>query len=585
MDGREFEADESRTILDVARENGIEIPTLCHHRSLPPYGACRLCLVEVIWGSKSYLYTSCTYPAWEGMVVHTASEKVLRARKLILELMLAEAPASREIKDLAARYGVSKTRFKAHRAGKDNKCVLCGLCARLCQETLLVSAVGFAGRGDRRRVVTPFAEMSEVCTTCGTCVNVCPTGAMAIADVTDRTAERIPSEFDAGLVSRPCIYTPFPQAVPNKPVIDRENCMYFLKGTCRICQDVCPADAIDYSQEDRERELEVGSVIIATGCDLFDPSEIKRLGYGALDRVYTSLEFERLNNAAGPTEGKIIMRNGKEPKSVAIVHCVGSRDQNYQEYCSKVCCMYSLKFAHLIREKTGADVYNFYIDMRTGGKRYEEFYKRLCEEGVRFIRGKVTEVTDKAESPDEKGKMIVVAEDTLLGQMVRVPVDMVILSPALKAREDAEEVARTFRLARDASGFFLEKHPKLAPVETATDGIFIAGTCSGPMDIPESVAQGKAAASAALSLASRGRVEVESATAQVIEELCSGCQICVELCSYSAVRFDEKRKISRVNEAICKGCGTCVAGCPSGAMLGKRFAKEQIMAEIDGVLS
>ncbi len=354
---------------------------------------------------------------------------------------------------------------------------------------------------------------------------------------------------------------------------------------CMECVKVCERDAIDHAQEDRYSDLKVGSIIVATGYDLFDPTAIGRLGYGRDPRVYTSLEFERLNNASGPTDGRIVTRNGKVPESVAIIHCVGSRDQNYMEYCSKVCCMYSLKFAHLIREKTGAEVYNFYIDIRSGGKRYEEFYKRLSDEGVRFVRGKVVEVTDKPVSPDEKGKMVVVAEDTLLCQMVRVPVDMVILSPAMKARDDVEEVTRVFRLARDSSGFLLEKHPKLAPVETATDGVFIAGTCSGPMDIPESVAQGQAAASAALSLASRGRVELESATAQVIEELCSGCQTCVELCSYSAIQFDDRLKVSRVNEVVCKGCGTCVAGCPSGAMLGKRFAKEQIMAEIDGVLS
>lgn len=354
---------------------------------------------------------------------------------------------------------------------------------------------------------------------------------------------------------------------------------------CMECVKACDRDAIDHTQEDAYQDIEIGSVIIATGYDLFDPSDIERLGYDKLSGVYTSLEFERLNNASGPTEGNIVLEGGKVPESVAIIHCVGSRDQNYKEYCSKVCCMYSLKFAHLIREKIDAQVYNFYIDIRSGGKRYEEFYKRLGEEGVRFIRGKVVEVTDKAVSPDEKGKLIVVAEDTLIGELVRVPVDMVILSPAMKARENAEELTKIFRLARDASGFLLEKHPKLAPIETATDGIFIAGTCSGPMDIPESVAQGQAAASAALSLATRGRVQVESATAQVIEELCSGCQMCVELCAYSAVEFDEKNRVSRVNEVVCKGCGTCVAGCPSGAMLGKRFTKQQVMAEIDGVLS
>lgn len=583
IDNKKIEVEEGTTILEAASELGIEIPTLCYHPALQPYQACRVCVVEVAQNGKSELAASCGRIAEEGMIVRTNTERVMRARRVTVQLLLARAPGSEVIENLAKRLDIKAPRFETKRA--EEKCILCGLCVRVCNEVMKIGAISFANRGAKMEVTPPFKGPSKVCTTCGACAFICPTGAIKVEDISQGEVTPLLSEFDEGLTTRPCIYIPFPQAVPNKPVIDSENCMYFKTGACMVCENVCGPAAIDYSQVDEELEIEAGSIILATGFDMFGPEEIKKLGYGRYPGVYTALEFERLNNASGPTEGRILTREEKTPESVAIVHCVGSRDQNYAEYCSKVCCMYSLKFAHLIREKTGADVYNFYIDIRSGGKRYEEFYKRLSDEGVRFVRGKVVEVTDKELIPEEKGKLVVVAEDTLLCETVRVPVDMVILSPAMKARRDAEEVARMFGIARDASGFFLEKHPKLAPVQTATDGIFIAGTCSGPMDIPESVAQGQAAASSALSLAVRGRVQVESATAQVIEELCSGCRTCVELCAYSAIEFDGKNKISRVNQVICKGCGTCVAGCPSGAMLGRHFTKQQIMAEIDGVLS
>jgi heterodisulfide reductase subunit A len=280
MDGKEYEADESRTVLEIAKEHGIDIPTLCHHKSLPPYGACRLCLVEIIWGKKSKLYTACTYPAWERMIVNTASEKVMRARRLILELLLAEAPASPEIREVAGKYGIRETRFRGRRKGEDNRCILCGLCTRICQDGLGISAIGIKGRGDKRDIATPFDQYSEVCTTCGSCVVVCPTGAIKLEDISRHAARPITSEFEVGLVSRPCIYIPFPQAAPNKPVIDRNNCMHFKKGTCKICQDVCPANAIDYSQQDEIIEEDVGAVVVATGFELLSDECYGEYGYG-----------------------------------------------------------------------------------------------------------------------------------------------------------------------------------------------------------------------------------------------------------------------------------------------------------------
>jgi heterodisulfide reductase subunit A len=410
----------------------------------------------------------------------------------------------------------------------------------------------------------------DKCTGCGVCQTKCPF--------------KVSSEFEAGIGQRKAIYTPFPQAVPNIPVIDREHCAYFLKGKCRACEKFCEAGAIDFEQKDEIVELEVGSVIITTGFNTFDPTPIYHYGYKKLDNVITSLEFERLVSASGPTQGNIVLKDGSTPKSIAIVHCVGSRDENYHRYCSRVCCMHALKYSHLIKEKTGADVYQMYIDMRCFGKGYEEFYKRLSEEEVRFIRGKVAGITDHALTAEEKGKLVVVVEDTLMGDMMRLPVDMAILCVALEPQPDVEAVARLFNINRSADGFFLERHPKLDPIATMTDGIFIAGCCQGPKDIPDTVAQASAAAARALAIISKGKVEVEAATAEINEELCSGCKTCSALCPFSAITFDEDRQVSIINEVLCKGCGVCVAACPSAAITGKHFTAGQIMAEIEGVL-
>ena len=392
------------------------------------------------------------------------------------------------------------------------------------------------------------------------------------------------SEFEAGLAKRKAIYIPFPQAVPNVPVIDRELCVYFKTGKCRACEKFCEAGAVNFEQEDQIVEVEVGAIILSTGYNAFDPSPITQYGYKRFDNVLTGLEFERLCSAVGPTSGKIVLKDGTEPESVAIIHCVGSRDENYHKYCSRVCCMYGLKFSHLIKEKTDAEVYQMYIDMRCFGKGYEEFYQRLSEEGVNFVRGKVAEVTDRPINEEEQGKLIVVAEDTLLGKIIRVPVDMVILCTALEPQPDAEAVARLFSVTRSADGFFLERHPKLDPVATTTDGVFVVGCCQGPKDIPDTVAQASAAAARALAMISKGKVESEAATSVIDEELCAGCKTCIMLCPYSAISFDEEEKVSRINEALCKGCGVCAAACPGGAITSRHFTTEEITAEIEGVL-
>jgi heterodisulfide reductase subunit A len=360
---------------------------------------------------------------------------------------------------------------------------------------------------------------------------------------------------------------------------------------CMECVRVCEPNAIDHTMKPEEIEVKVGSIILATGFDTFDPSRIKQYGYGKYPNVFTSLEFERLSNATGPTGGKILIRDEKGeftrlPESVAILHCVGSRDVNYHEYCSRVCCMYALKYTHLIKEKVGHDtkIYDFYIDQRCFGKGYEEFYRRCQEEGTNFIRGKVAEITDQANDPKEAGKLIAIAEDTLLGAKLRLPVDMVILCVAMEARQNAVEVGRIFGVNLGADGFFLEEHPKLGPLNTATDGVFLAGTCQSPKDIPDAVAQASGAAAKALSLVTRGRVEVPSAISWIDPDICAGCQTCIGLCPYSAIEFDERHAVSVVNEALCKGCGSCAGFCPSGAAQVRHFNQKQIFAEFEGII-
>ncbi len=585
IDGREVKTEEGITILEAAKSVGIDIPTLCYHPALSPFGACRLCSVEIISRGKSRIGTSCNYPVEEGLVVSTKSPDVIGVRKMLAELMLARCPNVKVIQDLAREYGVEKPRFKL----EDEKCILCGLCTRICEERIGVSAINFVSRGVDRKVETPFQATLDidldVCLACGACAFVCPTGAITLEDITKKELMPILSEFDVGLKSRAPVYVPFPQAVPNVPVIDKEKCVHFTTGKCKICEEFCEPKAINFEQEDEIIEVEVGNIIVATGFDVFDPTPIYQYGYKRLDNVITSLEFERMINSAGPTAGEIMLKDGSGPESIAIIHCVGSRDEKYHEYCSRVCCMHSMKFAHLLKEHLpGIQVYEFYIDIRSFGKGYEEFYNRILTEGTIFIRGRPAEVTNIAEIPEEEGKLIVQFEDTLIGKQRRLPVDMVVLSCALEPQPDAEAVARLFNINRSADGFFLEKHPKLDPVATTTDGIFVTGCCQGPKDIPDTVAQALAAAAEALAVISKGTVEIEAATAVINERICSGCQICSLLCPYSAILFDEEKEVCRVNEALCKGCGACVGGCPSDSITLNHFTNEQIVAQMEGML-
>jgi heterodisulfide reductase subunit A2 len=413
-------------------------------------------------------------------------------------------------------------------------------------------------------------------------------GCMQCIDSCVFTKARFPNTFDQGLGLRKPVYLPFPQAVPPVPVVDPEACLQITRGKCKqTCVEACgERNAFRFDDEDRIEEYDVGAIIVATGFKAFDPSAIEYYGYGKYPNVFTSLEVERLLNAGGPTGGKLVLRDGSTPKRVGIVHCVGSRDANYHPYCSRVCCMYALKLAHLVREKTEAEVYNCYIDIRTPGKGFEEFYNRVQNEGVQFIRGKVADITSASSNGDGAGGSLTMhVDDSLLGTIRTIDVDMVILAVALEPHADAGDVRRQFGISCSAEGFFLEKHPKLAPVNTANDGVMVAGACQGAKDIPDTVAQADAAAAKVLVLIDAGQIELEPNTAWVDADMCSGCMTCISVCPYKAIVHEAERKIAVIDQALCKGCGTCVAACPSGAAKQHLFGDDQVNEELEGLLN
>ncbi len=420
---------------------------------------------------------------------------------------------------------------------------------------------GFVGNFTARiRRKATFVDWDK-CTGCNDCAEACPV--------------KVPDEFNMGLSERKAIYRSFPQAVPNKFVIERDVCI-----ECKKCQKVCKPDAIDYDMEDELVEVQVGTIVVATGFDQFNPSLKPEYGYDQYENVITGLEFERLSSPSGPTGGKILI-GGREPKDVAFIHCVGSRDETVgNEYCSRVCCMATAKQAHLVKERVPqANVTVFYMDVRAFGKGFEEFYMRVKEEGVFYRRANPAEIYRRSQ------RLVIRAEDTLLGKTVEVEADLVVLAAGMVPNINTQAVASLLRLGRSSDGFLMEAHPKLRPVETAIDGIYLAGCCQGPKDIPDAVAQAKGAASSAIAPMARGKVEVEPITAVIDEDLCSGCRICEGVCEYGALSFDQQKEIMTVNEVLCKGCGACGATCPSGCISLKHYTDQQIMAQIGAILS
>jgi heterodisulfide reductase subunit A len=339
---------------------------------------------------------------------------------------------------------------------------------------------------------------------------------------------------------------------------------------------VCERGAINHELRDHYEEFTVGTIIMATGFKDFDPTLAPEYGYGKYADVITAMEFERLINSSGPTGGKVLLANGKKPESVAILHCVGSRDHRYKEYCSRACCMYSLKLAQLVHDYVDAEVYEIYRDMRTFGKDYEEFYNRTKQKGVNFYHGRIQEVAR------QNGKLKVSWDENFYNQPDKIEVDMVILATGFEPQDDTAKMAAKFGISRSSDGFFLEKHPKLGPVETATDGIYLAGACQSPKDIPDSVAQAGGAAAAALSLIDQGTIALDPSVARVDQNRCAGCGQCVESCPYGAVSIENC--LADVNPYLCKGCGTCAAACPDKAMNLIHFDDQQLVAEIIGAL-
>jgi len=583
INGRTIQVQEGTTILQAAKSLQLRIPTLCFHPSLKPFGGCRLCMVESRTPRGYELTTSCNVPCAEGMVLETDTPHVREARRLVLEMMLARWPNVQVIRELADEFGVTASRFSNElRDDREDACILCLRCVRTCEELVGVCAISYEDRGMHRRVATPFDRESKDCIVCGACTYLCLTGHIKLIDDT-RREKGAPLELPTG--PRTSIYVKTLQSVPKVPVIDETSCIKMQTGGCGTCSSVCEPGAIDYEQKPEEVEVEVGQILLSTGFQTMDVSKLTQYGYGRLDNVFTSLEFERMLNATGPTASKVLLKNGQEPRAVGIIHCIGSRDENHHRYCSSVCCMYALKFAHLVKDRTQAAVYQFYIDIRATGKGYEEFYHRLLDEGVTMIRGKAAEVVEAGWDKRDEGILLVRCEDTLIGRFREVPVDMVVLCAAFEPQYDAGEVGRLFTVSRSPDGFFLERHPKLDPTSTMSDGIYLAGACQGPKDIPHTVAQAQGAAARILQLISRGYVEVDPFRAEIIEALCGGCRMCNNLCPYTAIEFLADKKVSKVNDALCKGCGTCVAACPAGAITGKGFTYEQIMAEIDGLFT
>jgi len=407
---------------------------------------------------------------------------------------------------------------------------------------------------------------SATCTGCGTCIEKCPV--------------KVPSEFDEGLGERKAIYTPFPQAVPNRPVIDRETCLYFTKeGKCGACKASCTLEAIDYDQEDEIIEEEVGAVVVATGYDLYPKANIAEYGAGRIPDVVNGLQFERLLSASGPTAGEVRRpSDGKVPRRVAFISCAGSRDpEHYMPYCSKVCCMYLAKHALLYREHVpDGEAIVFTIDVRTSGKTYEEFYARTKqEENVLYIRGKPSRVLATDDG------VAVWCTNTLSGKQMRVDCDMAVLATPIAPCPTAMELARQLRIHTNEHGFFSEAHPKLRPVEALAPGFFMAGCALGPKDIPETVSQASAAASKVLEMFSKKELLVEPLIAWVDEDLCSGCRFCISTCPYDAREYDEEKKVVRVVEALCVGCGACVVACGTGATEQKNLSDEQLTRMVE----
>lgn len=495
INGQTVQGEEGQYIKQVADKYGIDIPTLCHHKALEPAGMCRICTVELFDGRRSRFVTACNYPIWDGMEVKTDSESVHEGRKLIVELLMARCPEVPLLQELAQKYGIDKPRFKA----EDDTCILCGLCVRMC-EKMGNSAIALTGRGVEMKVDTPFHLQTDVCLACGACASVCPTGHITLEKIREEITRKsnvqlIPSEYDMGLKGRKPVYVPYAQAVPNMPAIDRDVCVHFKTGGCKVCVEFCGVNAIDHTMEDEVVELEVGSIILAPGFQPFDPSKFDAYNYANHPNVITSMEMERLLSASGPTGGHLVrLSDHKEPKKIAWFQCVGSRDLNRcdNSYCSSVCCMYAIKEAVIAKEHAGDDLdcAIFYMDMRTHGKDFERFYNNAQDKGVRFLRSRVHTIDPVKDSDEVSVRYVDEA-----GNLKHEQFDMIVLSIGLETSPEVVEMAKRLDIELTPGNFC--KTDTFEPVATSRPGIYVCGAFQGPKDIPQSVVDSSAAASAA----------------------------------------------------------------------------------------
>ncbi|MBR6557454.1 MAG: CoB--CoM heterodisulfide reductase iron-sulfur subunit A family protein [Clostridia bacterium] len=441
---------------------------------------------------------------------------------------------------------------------------------------------GFIGNFDVTIKKNARFVNEDICTGCGDCVTKCP-------------QKKVPNEFNLGMDNRSAIYIPFAQAVPKVATIDPAHCTMLKTGKCGVCSKVCKANAIDYTQKDEFITERYGAIVVATGFDPISMDKFDEFAYNQSKDVITSLEFERLTNAAGPTAGKLLRpSDGEHPHKIVFVQCVGSRcdscAEKGKEYCSKICCMYTAKHAMLTRDKyPDTEVYVFYIDVRTPGKNFDEFYRRAVEEyDVHYIKGMVGKIT-----PEGK-KLMVRASDLLDGKQLNIDADLVVLATAIEPDKSARSLATMLTASMDTNDFFTEAHPKLRPVESPTAGVFLSGTCQGPKDIPETVSQAGAAASKVIGLLAKDKLKGNPCVASSDELMCNGCSSCEKVCPYGAITYENKefrmpdrttrvRRVASVNPAVCQGCGCCTVTCPSGAMDLRGFMNEQIMAEVDAI--
>lgn len=441
---------------------------------------------------------------------------------------------------------------------------------------------GFVGNFDVTIKKNARFVKEDICTGCGACVDKCP-------------MKKIPNEFNLGMDNRKAIYIPFAQAVPKVATIDPNACNMLKNGKCGLCAKVCTAGAIDYTQKDEYIEEKYGAIVVATGFNPISMDKFDEFAYNQSKDVITSLEFERLTNAAGPTAGKLLRpSDGKHPHTIVFVQCVGSRcdacAEKGKEYCSKICCMYTAKHAMLTRDKyPDTEVYVFYIDVRTPGKNFDEFYRRAVEEyGVKYIKGMVGKVTPEGDV------LKVQASDLIANKQLHIDADLVVLAAAIEPDKSARPLATMLTASMDTNDFFTEAHPKLRPVESPTAGVFLSGACQGPKDIPETVSQAGAAASKVIGLLAKDKLTGNPCVAHSNELMCNGCSSCERVCPYGAITYSDKefrmpdrttkiRRVASVNPAVCQGCGACTVACPSGAMDLNGFANSQIMAEVDAI--